>query len=322
MLVLDAAAVRAALPMARAVDVAAQTFAALAAGSVEQPPRQFTRPTGLELWAGLMPCTIADDEPVHVVKLVTITAGNLERGLPSVHGLVAVLDGETGVPLAVLDGASLTAVRTAAVSGLATRLLAAPDASDLAVIGAGAQGRAHLEAMAVVRTLERVRVWNRSPGRAQDFAAWAASRGWDCTVVATVPAATAGADLICVCTDAATPLVEAADVSDGTHVNAIGAFTATTRELAADLVARARVVVDDHAAAAEEAGDILLAQAEGAIGADHVEASLVELAGGTTFTRAPGDVTVFKSVGLSAEDAFAARAVLHAASRDRLGVEV
>lgn len=297
--------------MPRAIEVARQTFEALAAGIVEQPERQFIQLTQPDLLVGLMPCGVGGDRPLYTVKLIAIAEGNAERGLPGIHGTVTVFDGETGVPLAVLDGAAITAIRTAAVSGLATDLLAAPDAGDLAVIGAGVQGRAHLEAMAAVRDLRRVRVWNRTPDRAEAFAEWAASLGHACEVAATPADAVAGADLVCVCTGAHAALLTADDLSPGAHVNAVGAFRPDTRELAADLVARARVWVDDLAAAREEAGDIVMAVEEGLIGWDHVNGDLIDLVQrrGPRHRRAD-EVTLFKSVGISAEDAFAAAAVV------------
>ena len=305
---LDADAVRAALPMPRAVEVARATFVALAAGIVEQPARRWIQLEQPRLLAGLMPCGVGGDTPVYTVKLVTLVPENVDRGLPSINGIVTLFDGVTGVPTAVLDGGAITAIRTAAVSGLATDLLAAPGAGDLAIIGAGVQGRAHLEAMAAVRTLRRVRVWNRTRPRAEALAEWGRGLGHDVTVVDDIADATRGADLVCVCTNSHEALVHADHIDDGTHLNAVGAFTSTTRELGADLIAGARVVVDDREAAMDEAGDILMAIHDGAIGADHVSADLTELVAGGPPPRREGEVTVFKSVGVSAEDAFAAAA--------------
>lgn len=318
--VVDGEAVRALLPMPDAIAAVREAFRRLGDGAVEQPPRTWVRLEQMGARVGLMPAHTGD---AAVVKVVSVVAGNSARDLPGIHGFVAVLDGATGQVRGLVSGAAVTALRTAAASGLATDLLADPAAEDVGIIGAGVQGRAHLEAVAAVRDVQRVRVFNRTTERAAAFAEWAASLGVEATVAATPAEAARGAQVVCVCTDAPEPLLTAADVADGAHVNAIGAFTADTRELATDLVVRARVVVDVTASAWEEAGDLLIPLREGAIDRDHVLADLVDLvAGRAEVAWRPDAVTLFKSVGVTAEDAVTAEWVLDRAVAQDRGVEV
>lgn len=309
---LDADAVRARLPMTAAIDAMRATFHALAAGEVTAPPRGFhTIPAlGRDGMLATMPAHVAGDTDVLSTKVVSIVPENADRDLPTIHGLVVAFDGTTGEPLGVVDGTTVTAIRTAAVSGLATDLLTAPDAATLAVLGTGVQGREHVAAVRAVRDVARVTLWNRTPSRAEELAATLREDGLE-VVVADAPAtAVAGAAIVCACTAATEPLLTAADLDPGTHVNAVGAFTPTMRELAADLVASAWVAVDTREGAWEEAGDLLLAEQDGAIDRDHVRADLGELVTGAVASPAAGTTTLFKSVGHAAEDAVTAARLL------------
>ncbi len=291
--------------MRAAVDALHAGFAASELPSA--PPRSHVRTESGSLL--LMP---AHGRPGVGVKLVTLTDANPAFGLPFLHATYVLFDPSTQAPLAMLDGAVLTAIRTAAVSGLATRFLAREDASRLVLFGSGVQARSHLEAMRAVRPVRSVVVVSRTPERAEALAADARSEGLDASMGD--PRAVAEADLVCTCTTSATPLVAGADLPDGVHVNAVGAYTRATRELDAEAVRRAKVVVETREAAAAEAGELALAMAEGAIGADHVVADLSELVGGAEVRTSPSDVTLFKSVGVAFEDLILARAAV-----DRLG---
>ena len=242
------------------------------------------------------------------VKLVTLTPENPERGRPFIHAVYVLFDAETQAPMATFDGSALTALRTAAVSGLATRWLARPDARRLVLYGAGVQARSHLDAMRTVRPVEEVVVVSRGPSAADDLARSAARAGLRASVGA--PGAERDADLVCTCTTSPTPVLEGANLPEGVHVNAVGAYTTAMRELDSEAVRRARVVVETREAAAAEAGDLAIATAEGAIGQDHVVADLSEVVRGTRVRRSDGDITLFKSVGVAFEDLVVARAAV------------
>jgi ornithine cyclodeaminase/alanine dehydrogenase-like protein (mu-crystallin family) len=242
------------------------------------------------------------------VKLVTLTASNADRGLPFIHALYVLFDAETQAPVATFDGAALTALRTAAVSGVATRLLARADATRLVVFGAGVQATSHLEAMRSVRPVEEVVVVSRGAERAAALVERAEATG----ISARIGEASdvASADLVCTCTTSEMPVVEGGRLSAGVHVNAIGAYLATMRELDTEAVRRSNVVVDMREAAFAEAGDLLIPIGEGAIGRDHVRADLAELVRGAEVRTSPEDVTVFKAVGVAFEDLIVAKAAV------------
>jgi alanine dehydrogenase len=246
------------------------------------------------------------------IKVVTIVPGNRERGLESHLGAVLLFESDTGRPIAHLDAAAITAVRTAAVSALATRLLARDDAGDLALLGAGVQARWHLAALAAVRPLRRVRVWSRRPASAERFVATESARhpGLAITAAPTAAAAAAGADLICTVTGARQPILTAADVAAGAHLNAVGACAPAARELDSATVAAARLFVDRRESTLHESGDFLVPLAEGAIAADHIQGELGDLLlGRVAGRRTPRDITLFKSLGLAVEDLAAAHHV-------------
>jgi ornithine cyclodeaminase/alanine dehydrogenase-like protein (mu-crystallin family) len=242
------------------------------------------------------------------VKLVTLTGSNPERGLPFIHALYVLFDPETQAPVATLDGAALTALRTAAVSGVATRLLAREGSSRLVLFGAGVQAASHLEAMRAVRPVEEVVVVSRGAERAAALVERAEATG----ISARIGGASdvTRADLVCTCTTSETPVVAGGRLSAGVHVNAIGAYLATMRELDTEAVRRSRVVVDTREAAFAEAGDLLIPIGEGAIGRDHVRADLAELVRGAEVRTSPEDVTVFKAVGVAFEDLIVAKAAV------------
>lgn len=247
------------------------------------------------------------------VKLVTLTPSNPARGLPLIGGLYALFDPETQRPVGAIDGAALTALRTAAVSALATRHLARPDARRLVVFGAGVQAAAHLEAIPAVRPIEEVRIVSRSPDRAARLAEVARTAGLGAEVVA--PDAVGWADVVCTCTTSPTPVLEGARLADGAHVNAVGAYTPETRELDDEAVRRSRVVVETREVALAEAGDLLIPMAAGVIGEEHVVADLGEVVRGARARERDADVTLFKSVGVAFEDLAVARAALDEAAR-------
>jgi ornithine cyclodeaminase/alanine dehydrogenase-like protein (mu-crystallin family) len=233
------------------------------------------------------------------VKLVTLSRENPARGLPFIHGVYVLFAPDTLAPVAIIDGAGLTALRTAAVSALATRYLARPDARRLVVFGAGAQARAHVIAMRAVREIEHVTIVGGGGPRAQALVDDLLGEGIDATLGRSD--AVAEADIVCTCTTSREPVFAAAQIAAGAHVNAIGAYRPDARELEAELVAGALLVVETRESALAEAGDVLLAMADGAIGADAMQ-ELAAVVGGEVARADCDQVTVFKSVGLALED--------------------
>ena len=304
-----------ALPMDAAIAAMREAFVAHLQGSADGPPRTVLH-TGLTRGATLvMPVSLnAGDVPLLVVKVVSVFPANREKGIASIHGTVIAVEAETGVPMAILDGASLTAIRTAAACGLATDMLSREDSAVLAIFGSGVHARTQVRAMREVRSIKEVRIYNPNAesavAMADELAATAASQ---CRFrVADSPAsALAGADIACAATTSRIPVFEDDAVPDGLHINAIGSFHAEDREIPGATVARAGVFVDDREAALEEAGDLIIAIREGLVDADHVRSDLGSLVlGRSTGRMSAGEVTVFKSVGLAVQDAAATQAVL------------
>jgi ornithine cyclodeaminase/alanine dehydrogenase-like protein (mu-crystallin family) len=286
------------LPMREAVDALQEAFGGRLP---EAPPRVRVEAPAGELL--LMPA-VSDREAG--VKLVTVAPGNPDRGLPLIHALYVLFDGATLAPVALMDGAALTALRTAAVSALATRHLARPDASRLVLFGAGVQATAHLEAMAAVRLLAHVAVVSRAPEPAEGLAERARGMGIDADVSS--PDAVREADLICTCTTASAPVFDGSMLRPGAHVNAIGAYRPDTREVDDDTMRRARIVVETREAALREAGDVLIPIESGVISEAAIVADLSEVVRGAEVRRHPDDITLFKSVGVAFEDLVVARA--------------
>ncbi len=325
MLFLDARAVREALPMADAVGLMADVMRRYSGGQVTQPLRTVLRPEsdGGGVFAA-MPCHVAGDEHAgYGIKAISLRPDNPARGLPSHVGIVVVFDPETGFPAALLDASAVTAVRTAAVSAVATDALAAPDAGDLALLGAGEQARSHLEAMGVVRKLRRVRVWNRTAVRAEEFRDWAAAEhGVDVEIAATVSAALDGADRVCATTAATEPVVGAADLAEGAHVNAVGASTKDAREFESAAVARCAVFVDSRESAAGESADVGVPLAEGLL-PDRPFTELGEVLLGLRDGRTGAEqITFFKSLGLAAQDVVSGFAAARTAAGRGLGTTI
>ena len=307
--VIDEHDVRRLLPMAECVDLMAEALTALGRGEVHNPLRFVIRPEGEASLMGLMPAHRKGAAPLWSLKALTIVPGNSSRGLDSHQGFVALFDGETGEPRAIVNAGGITAVRTAAVSGLATRLLAREDVRTLAILGTGTQGRSHLDAMRAVRDFDRIVVWSAS-GRSLDGA----------ESVATAEEAVRGADVICTVTALAEPIVERGWLKDGVHINAVGSSIPTTRELDTATMAAASLFVDRRESTLNESGDFLFAQREGAIGPGHIRAELGEIMLGTAPGRTSRDeLTVFKSLGLAVEDLAAAEYVLRRAEEQNAG---
>jgi ornithine cyclodeaminase/alanine dehydrogenase-like protein (mu-crystallin family) len=316
--------VRAALTMSDCIEAMDAVLREFAAGELYLPLRSVVRPPKSPGLMGLMTAHRAGDTPAFALKAVAIFPENPRRGLDAHQGVVVVFDGVDGRVRGLIDASAVTAIRTAAVSAVATRALAREGASTLAVLGAGVQAEAHLEAMACVLPLERVRIYSQRPERAGQLADTAALRyGVDVSAAATVEGALHDAAVVVTATTAREPIVERAWLAPGAHVNAVGSSIPTTRELDGATMAAARIVVDARESALNESGDVLLAMREGTL-ADDV--SLVEL-GEVLIGSAPGranadELTVFVSLGLAVEDLAAAELALRVAEGAGLGAEV
>ncbi|HSI99633.1 MAG TPA: ornithine cyclodeaminase family protein [Patescibacteria group bacterium] len=304
---LDADAIRAAVPIADLLDAVESAYRDVTAGRDRSPLRSHV---ALDAGDLLMMPGVREGGSGSSVKLVTIVPGNVERGLPTLHAIVVWLDAATGEPLALMDGATITAMRTGAASGVATRLLSRPDSTTLAVIGAGGQAEWQVRAVLAARPIRRVLVHARSPeARARFAERMTAAIGIPVEPATTAEAAVREADVVCCATTSSEPVFDAAWLRPGTHVNGIGAFRLGMVELPPELFARASLVaVDSRAAAMAEAGDVVAAIERGLL----AEAELVEL--GTigrewVESRVPDAITVFKSVGLAIQDVAAAELV-------------
>jgi len=320
---LSADAVRRALPMREAIEAMRDAFAQLARGEVTLPPRLRMDVPSENGTALVMPCHSASQK-LFSLKFITLYADNAQRGLPLIQSTVLLNDGSTGAPLAVMDGASLTAIRTGAATGLATDLLARPEAALVAIIGTGVQACTQLEAVACVRRIQRARVYDRNAESAGRFAVEMQQQlGLAVERVASPSAAVHGADIICAATTSMTPVFEDRDVRPGTHINAVGAFRPDVAEVPAATVCRARVVMDHRASALEEAGDLLMPLRAGLIGEEHFSTELGQLVLGQKPGRmSVDDITLFKTVGVAIQDLCAAARALANAQRLGLGTQL
>jgi ornithine cyclodeaminase/alanine dehydrogenase-like protein (mu-crystallin family) len=305
LLVYDADAVRAALPMVRCIDLMADVQRAISRGEITLPLRSHVPlddHNGLLMMPGSLP-----SPAVFGAKLLSLFPDNGKQQKPVIQGYVLLFDGADGAPIALVEASSLTAIRTAAASGAATRALANADASVLALLGCGVQARSHLAAMRAVRPVREVRVWGPDAARAATFASDHAADGLTVTAARTVEEAVTGADLICAVSAARKPILAGAWLADGAHVNLVGAHTAETREADGAALARARVFTEITRFALAEAGDILLAIAEGAISENHIAGEIGAVLNGTLAGREHRDqITLYKSLGNTAQDLMAA----------------
>jgi ornithine cyclodeaminase/alanine dehydrogenase-like protein (mu-crystallin family) len=317
MRIVDAEMVRAAAPMEQLLDAVEAAYRDVAAGRDRSPIRSRMAMADGDLL--LMP-GLRDGGRGASVKIVTVMPGNAARGRPTIQAVVALFDAESGEPLAILDGPTLTAMRTGAASGVSTRLLARSDARILAVFGVGAQAIWQVRAVRAAREIEEVRVFSRTADRRAAFAAeLAAELGAAVRVTAarSAEAAVRGADVICCATTSSEPIFSAGWVAPGAHLSAVGSFRKGMIELPPEIFARAALVaVDSREAVLEEAGDLVAALERGLLTDEgFVEIGTIEA--GWAASRDPDAITVFKSVGLAIQDVAAAELVM--ANLDRSG---
>jgi ornithine cyclodeaminase len=304
---------RAAVPLMR------EALATLAHGDAVLPLCTMVRLPDKSGILGLMPGYLGAPQAFGL-KVVTVMPGNHGTGYESHQGVVMLFGVEHGEPLAVIDAAAITEIRTGAVSGAVTQALAQPEAGDLAILGSGAQARSHLAAMAVARTLRRVRVWSRTRANAERFARELGDQHRvRIEVCASAEDAVRGADLVCTTTAASAPVLLGDWLSPGAHINAVGACFAASRELDSNAVARSRHFTDRRESCLAEAGDFRLAREEGVVNDAHLLGEVGDVFAGKLAGRVGAeDITVFESLGIAVEDLASAHHLLERA-RDRCG---
>ena len=292
--------------MRECMDAMRAALAEVSSGRAVLPLRTVVRLPGTSNFFATMPGGL---EHALGAKVITVFPGNAHTALDSHQGAVLLFDPETGALRAVMDASAITGIRTAAVSGVATELLARPQADDLAILGSGVQAMTHLEAMLLARPIKRVRVWSRTPARSREFATRAEAR-FQITIecAPTAREAVEGAAIVCTTTASREPVLFGEWLAPGVHVNAVGASVPTARELDTAAVVRARLYVDRRESALTEAGDFLIPRLEGAITDAHIVGELgAVILGSVASRRADDEITLFKSLGIAVEDVASAR---------------
>ena len=323
-LILDSEQIRDLLPMRECIELMADALSSLARGEVFQPLRTIIRPPEARGLLGLMPAYRTGDHGALGMKAICVFPGNPAIGKDAHQGAVMLFSRETGEMIALMNASEITAIRTAAVSAVATRLLAREDAHDLAIIGAGVQARTHLVALDAVRSIKHARVACRNIEHAQELVREMQPRfSFSIGAVKTNEEAVRGADLIVTATSSQEPVLYKDWISPGAHVNAIGTHSPNSREIDSATMAAARIFVDRRESALNEAGDYLLAAKEGLINADSIVAEVGELLIGTKEGRNSVDeITLFKSLGLAIEDVASAEYLYQKALSQNFGTWV
>lgn len=318
--IISAELVRELLPMAECVDVMAEAMAAASSRTVAVPPRKFHPLTDNSGHLGLMP-GFSRELGSYGAKIISLHRDNPAQGLPAIQGFVCLFEHATGTPVAIVAGAELTGIRTAAASGLATRLLAREDARSCGIFGTGVQAQTHIDAVAAVRPIDEVVVWGRRYEVAEQFAREQAARTGLAVRATREPQQAAACDVICTVTGSPEPILRAQWVQPGAHVNVVGAHTLDSREVDTPLVVAAAVYVDLMESTRNEGGDIMIPVREGAIDESHIRGELGELVLGQIPGRDHAEqITLYNSLGMTAQDLFAARRVYDRAVAENLGV--
>lgn len=295
------------LPMEKCIALMEEAFNALADGQILQPLRSIMWLPERTGALGMMPAYSAGKKTIGI-KVISVFPGNRKLGYPSHQGAVLLFESVTGQLLAIVDAEEITAIRTAAVSGLATKLLARDVISTLAVLGSGVQAQQHVEAMLCVRKINSIKIWSRDHANAKELARQIATKH-HLQVIAVKDAkdAVTGADIICTTTASPTPVVAGDWIKKGAHINAAGSSTPVNRELDTAAIVHSKLYADKYESIYNEAGDFIIPKKEGAVNDDHVKGELGELMAGIKKGRENNDeITVFKSLGLAIEDIYAA----------------
>jgi ornithine cyclodeaminase/alanine dehydrogenase len=326
MLILSESDLRSLLAMREVIGAVESGFRALARGDANVPERlrlDVPAHRGVMLQMPGYVGSIDDQRSALGTKIVSVFDQNAHFGLDLIQSVYLLFDSRTGVPLSLMDGRFITAIRTAATSAVATKFMAAAGAKRLSLFGAGVQAQFHIEAMIEVAQVEKVIIASRTTEKARALAERVRSaHKLPCEVVSAERAA-GEAGLICACTNSPDPLFDGNLLMEGTHINAVGAFTPSTRELDTRAVQRARVIIDAETSAGREAGDILLPISEGAIDQDHVKGTLADVISGKVAGRgSPSEITLFKSCGHAIEDLVTARLAYSKATAAGIGTQV
>ena len=324
MLVLNSKQVAQLLPMAECIELMADALGSLARGEVYQPLRTIVRPPEARGLLGLMPAYRSGEHGAFGLKAICVFPGNPALGKDAHQGTVMLFSQETGEPLALMNASAITAIRTAAASAVATRLLAREDANDLGIIGAGVQARTHLVALSSVRSIKRARVACRNIDHANELVREMEEKvSFPIEPVNSNEAAIRDSDIIVTATSANEPVLKREWIADGAHINAIGTHSPQSREIDTATMAAARVFTDRRESILNEAGDYVLAAQEGAITPDNIVAEIGELVIGTKPGRtSPTEITLFKSLGLAIEDVVCAEYLLRKATAKNVGTQV
>jgi ornithine cyclodeaminase len=307
--------------MTECIELMSDALAALARGEVYQPLRTIIRPPDAQGLLGLMPAYRHGERGAFGLKAICVFPGNPAMGKDAHQGTVMLFSRETGEPLALMNASEITAIRTAAVSAVATRLLARSDAEQLGIIGAGVQARTHLVALSCVRSIKRARVACRNQDHAMQLVNEMQDKvPFPIEPVSSNEAAVRDADLIVTATSANEPVLEREWISNGAHINAIGTHSPQSREIDSATMAASRIFADRRESVLNEAGDYLLAAKEGAVTPESIMAELGELVINSKQGRiSANEITLFKSLGLAIEDVACAEYLYRKAQTEEAG---
>lgn len=313
--------VRALLTMPRCVEAMAAAMTAASTGQIKTPPRNIFPLLDDSAYFGVMPGS-ATATIGYGAKVISLHPDNPADGRPAIQGFVSLFNHHTGEPIAIIEGSQITGIRTAAASGLGTRELARPNARTHGILGTGVQAHTHIDAINAVREIERVVIWGRDSAKAQALVHDVATL-YDCEVVAgTIEQATA-CDIVSAVTAASEPIVLTGHIGPGTHLNLVGAHTPKTREAEGALIGKAAIYVDSYESAMNEAGDLLLAEAEGHFSMSSIVGEIGEVVAGTKPARqSDQQITIYKSLGVVGQDLYAASLVYELASAQNIGTLV
>jgi ornithine cyclodeaminase/alanine dehydrogenase-like protein (mu-crystallin family) len=311
------------LPMHECIDVMADTLKMLSLANALNPLRNLMWLPDKRGLLGMMPAFLGETG-VMGLKAISVFPGNHQTEYDSHQGTVMLFETQNGRLLAMVDAGEITAIRTAAVSGVATRLLARKDAENLAILGSGVQARTHLEAMVAVRAIKRAKVWSPNRRHAQTFAKRESERRHiEVLAAESAQGAVEGADIICTVTAATDPVLEGRWIAPGTHVNAVGSSVPFARELDSAAVVKSKLFVDRRESTLNEAGDFLIPKKEGVLDDGHIRGEIGELLLGRIAGRSSAvEITLFKSLGLAVEDVAAAHHIYRKLSEQGLGTRV
>ncbi len=287
------------ISMEEAIRAMGTAFAQLSNGEAVVPPRLSLDIPDKNATSLVMPA-YATGSPYYTVKIVSVNYSNPDKGLPLIHGVVQVFDAENGKHIANLDGASITAIRTGAASGLATDLLAKENANVCAVFGTGVQAASHIEAVLEVRPIEKILIFSRSKPSAEKFCSTLANQV-ECVIGK--KESLLEADIVCTTTPAQSPLFETDEIKPGCHLNVVGSHQPSFREVPTGLVARSKIIVDNREACEQEAGDLIIPVQEGSWSFEYLHGELGQVVSGDIIAReSENEITLFKSVGNAIQD--------------------